>query len=91
MISDWKAYVAILEVRRHRLEGQDFSHEVRRKLAVQKLDVRQKRAVFKLHAGWLINRTPGEFRNWGLLIKLKRLLCRNPTQRGESLKLNFWP
>ena len=38
-----------------------------------------------------VNRLPGEFINWGLFIKLKGLLCGNPTERGESLILNFWP
>ena len=49
-------------------------------LTVQKFDVLQ-----KLHAGWFINRTPGEFTNWGLFIKFKGVLCGNPTERGESL------
>ena len=40
--------------------------------------------VYKLHAGWFIYRTPGEFINWGLFIKFKGLLCGNPTERGES-------
>ena len=60
-------------------------------LTVQKLDVLQKAVVHQLHAGWFINRTSGEFINWGLLIKFKGLLCGNPTERGESLILNFWP
>ena len=47
--------------------------------------------VYKLHAGWFINRAPGEFINSGLFIKFKGLLCGNPTERGESLTLNFWP
>ena len=47
--------------------------------------------VYKLHAGWFINRTPGELVNCGLFIKFKGLLCGNHTERGESLKLNFWP
>ena len=51
----------------------------------------KKGVVYKLHAGEFINRPPGEFINWGLLIKFKGLLCGNPTERGESLILNFWP
>ena len=39
----------------------------------------------------IINRTTGEFLNRGLVMKLKGLLYGNPTQNGESLKLNFWP
>ena len=31
----------------------------------------KKGAVYKLHAGWFINRTPGEFINSGLFINLK--------------------
>ena len=57
-------------------------------LAVQKLDVQQKRVLYKLHAGWFINRTPWEFINWGIFIKFKGFLCRNLTERGESLILN---
>ena len=48
------------------------------------VDVQQKGVTFKLHAGWFINRTTGEFINRGLLIKLKGLHCGNPTERGES-------
>ena len=48
----------------------------------------KKGVVYKLHAGWFINRTPGEFINWGLFIKLKGLLCGNPTERAESLILS---
>ena len=51
----------------------------------------KKGVVYKLYAGWFINRTPGEFMNWGLFIKFEGLLCANPTERGESLILNFWP
>ena len=51
----------------------------------------KKGVVYKLHAGWFINRTPGEFINWGLFIKFKGLLCGNPTEGAESLILNFWP
>ena len=51
----------------------------------------KKGVVYKFHAGWFINRTPGEFINCGLFIRFKGLLCGNPTERGESLKLNFWP
>ena len=54
----------------------------------------KKGGVYKLHAGWFINRTPGEFINSGLFIKFikfKGLLCGNPTERAESLILNFWP
>ena len=61
-------------------------------LTVQKLDAKGKKGVVhKLHAGWFINRTPGEFINWGLLSNLKGLLSGNPTERVESLILNFWP
>ena len=31
----------------------------------------KKGVVYKLHAGWFINRTPGEFINRGLFINLK--------------------
>ena len=51
----------------------------------------EKGVVYKLHAGWFINRTPGEFIKWGLFIKFRGLLCGNPTARAESLILNFWP
>ena len=51
----------------------------------------KKGVVHKLHAGWLINRIPGEFINQGLFTKFKGLLCGAPTESGESLKLNFWP
>ena len=51
----------------------------------------KKGVVYKQQAGWFINRTPGEFINWGLFIELKGLLCGNPSERGESLILNFWP
>ena len=47
--------------------------------------------VYKLHARWFINRTPGEFINCSLFIRFKGALCGNPTERGESLILNFWP
>ena len=49
----------------------------------------EKEVVYKLHAGWFINRT--EFINWGLCIKFKGLLCGNSRERGESLIPNFWP
>ena len=39
--------------------------------------------VYKSHGGEFINR--------GLFTNLKGLLCGNPTERGESLILNFWP
>ena len=48
-------------------------------------------AWYKLHTGWFINRTPGEFINWGICIKFKGLLCGSPTYSVESLMLNFWP
>ena len=51
----------------------------------------KKGVVYKLHAGQFINRPPENFINWGLFIKFKGLLCGNPTERGESLILNFWP
>ena len=31
----------------------------------------KKAVVYKLHAGRFINRTPGEFINWGIFIKFK--------------------
>ena len=31
----------------------------------------KKGVVYKLHAGWFIDRPPGEFINWGLLLNLK--------------------
>ena len=40
--------------------------------------------VYKLRAGRLIDRNPGEFINWGLFIKFKGVLCGNPAKRGES-------
>ena len=51
----------------------------------------KKGVVYKLHAGWFINRTPGEFINRGHFIKFKGFLCGNPTEKGESLVLNFRP
>ena len=52
----------------------------------------KKGVVSKLHAGRFINRTPGEFINWGLyFMKFKGLLCGNPTETLESLVLNSWP
>ena len=51
----------------------------------------KKGSVYKLPAGWFINRTPGGVYNCGLFIKFEGLLCGNPTERGESLILNFWP
>ena len=53
----------------------------------------KKGVVYKLHAGWFINRTPGEFINLGHFIIFEGLVlvCGTPTERGESLKLNFWP
>ena len=38
--------------------------------------------VYKLHAGWFINSTPGEFINRGLF-KFKGVLCGKATERGE--------
>ena len=38
-----------------------------------------KGVVNKPHAGWSINRTPGEFINCGPFIQVKGLLGRNPT------------
>ena len=49
----------------------------------------KKGSVYKLPAGWFINRTQGEFINCCLFIKFRGLLCGNPTERGESLILNF--
>ena len=51
----------------------------------------QKRVVYKLHAGWFINRTLGEFINCGLLLNLKVLSVEILQKEGESLILNFWP
>ena len=51
----------------------------------------KKGVVYKLHAGRFISRTPGEFINWGRFIKFKGPLCGDPTERAESLILNFWP
>ena len=47
----------------------------------------KKGAVYNLHAGWFINRPPGEFINWSLFIKFRGLLCGNPRERAESLIL----
>ena len=44
----------------------------------------KKGVVYKLHAGWFINRTPGEFINCSLSIKFKGFLYGDPTERGES-------
>ena len=52
---------------------------------MQKLDVLQKGVINKLHAGWFTKCTPGEFISRGLFIKLKGLLCGDPTERGEIL------
>ena len=46
--------------------------------------------AYKLHAGWFINRTPGEIINRGLFVKFKGFLCGHLIERGESLILNFW-
>ena len=43
----------------------------------------KKGAVYKLHAGWFINPTPGEFINCGLFIKFEGFLCGSPTERGK--------
>ena len=51
----------------------------------------KKGVIYKLHAGQFIIRTPGEFINQGLAIKFNGLRCGNPTERGESLILSFWP
>ena len=51
---------------------------------------RKKGVVYKLRAGWFINRTLGEFINCGLPIKFRGLLVGNSTERGEGFKLNFW-
>ena len=40
-------------------------------------------------SGWFIYCTLGEFINQGLSIEFEGLLCGNPTERRESLKLNF--
>ena len=40
--------------------------------------------VYKLHTGWFINRTPGEFINRDLFVKFKGLLCGNPAERGDA-------
>ena len=32
----------------------------------------KKKVVYKLHAGRFINRTPGEFINWGLSLNLQK-------------------
>ena len=53
------------------------------RLTLQKLDVKQKGVVYKLHPGPFINRTAGEFMNQGLSIQYSK--------RVESLKFNFWP
>ena len=44
----------------------------------------KKGVVYKLYAGWFTSRAPGEFRNCGLSIKFKGLVCGIPTERGES-------
>ena len=49
----------------------------------------KKEVVYKLHAGWFINRAPGEFINRGLFIKFKVLLCGNPTERGGKFNTKF--
>ena len=47
---------------------QPFTVKLGEKLTVQKVDVWQKRVVYKLHAGWFINRTLGECIISGLFI-----------------------
>ena len=42
---------------------------------VKNLMYSQKGVVYKLHAGWFMNRTPGEFINWGLFIKGRHRYC----------------
>ena len=39
--------------------------------------------VYKLHAGWFINRAPGEFINCGPFIKFKGPLSGHRTERGK--------
>ena len=41
------------------------------KLTVQNLTYSKKWVAYKLHAGWFINRAPGEFINWVFLLNLK--------------------
>ena len=45
--------------------GYFYAVAVFKELTVQKLDVLQKGPVYELPAGWLKNRTPGEFINCG--------------------------
>ena len=53
--------------------------------------IANKGVVYKLHAGWFINRTPGGgYKLGSLFIKFKSLLCGNPTERGErKFNINF--
>ena len=44
----------------------------------------KKWGVYKLHAGWFINRTPGEFINWGLFYLIERFsLWKSCRKRGK--------
>ena len=68
------------------MDSSDFVAHCARDLAlliVQNLMYSKKGVVYKLHAGWFINRTPGEFIKCGLFSKFKGLLCGNSTERGE--------
>ena len=47
-----------------------------------------KGVVYKLHAGWFINRTQGEFINWGLLLSL-RVFSVEMLQREREQKVNI--
>ena len=43
----------------------------------------KKEVVYKLHAGWFINRTPGKFINWFFLLNLKVLSVEILQKRGK--------
>ena len=43
----------------------------------------KKGVVYKLHAGWFINRTPGEFIHCGLLLNLKVFSVKTLQKEGK--------
>ena len=52
--------------------------------------IAKKRVVYKLHGGWFINRTPGEFINRGLFVKFEGLGSCGPgklTEKGKFPKV----
>ena len=70
----------------------EFSAILRVFLTVHKLDVERKQGGCLQAACRVVNnQTPKKSTSRGLSIKLKSFLCGNPTETGESSKLNVWP